>query len=82
MNKVKPLLDKLGIKPINSWTTIHKYNNNDVCYYYVFKVNGLKYCVSGDSISFVFSNEKLIMPIYAGYNIKELEQSIKKVVLK
>ena len=54
MNKVKPLLDKLGIKPIDSWTTLHKYNNNDVCYYYVFKVNGIKYCVSGDSISFVF----------------------------
>ena len=85
MNRVKPILDRLKIVPTDSWITLHKYKKNeqpDNCYYYTFKHNGTTYCVSGDSISLVFSSEKSLAPIYMGYDTNKLEQAIKRIIKK
>ena len=87
-DRIKPILDELGIKPTDNWQTIHVYrpNENDTCYYYAFEHKGKTYCVSGDSYSLVFSkdNPKGFFPkmLYQGYNLKELREAIKKVVSK
>lgn len=80
-DRVKPILDKLNIKPTDSWQTIHMYkpNKQDVCYYYSFKSKGLTYCVSGDSYSFCLSNGTKPL-IYMGYDGKALEKIIKKII--
>ena len=86
MDRVKPILEELGITPTDSWKTIHVYkpNEQDTCYYYSFEHKGKLYCVSGDSYSLVFSkdNQKGFFPkmLYQGYDLKELKKAIKKVV--
>lgn len=84
MNKdnLKPMLDKLKIKITDSWTTLHKFPKGTfICYYHTFKVENKTYCVSGDSISYVFSSEDdPFKPLYTGYSIKELEKKIKGVL--
>lgn len=88
MNKddIKPILDKLHIKPNDKWITIHKWQNihkcakgTFACYYYTFKRKGITYCVSGDSISYVFSDEEQNY-LYQGYDKKELIKKIKEVL--
>ena len=80
MNKddIKPILDKLHIKPNDKWQTIHKFTKGTfTCYYYTFKRKGITYCVSGDSISYVFSDEKQNY-LYEGYKKEELIKKIKE----
>lgn len=83
-DRLKPLLDKLGIKYDVNWFTIHKNTpKGDVkCYYYQFTYKRKDYCVSEDSISVVFTTarKKDFWPsyIYTGYSMEELEQAIKK----
>lgn len=82
-NKVKMILDKLGIKPTDEWQTKHIFKNmQDTCYYYTFEHKGKEYCVSGDSHSFVFTDEDPFNWIYADYDEKKLEEAIRKVVSK
>jgi hypothetical protein len=84
-NKVKMILDKLGIKPTDEWQTKHIFKNKnmqDTCYYYTFEHKGITYCVSGDSYSFVFTDEDPFNWIYAGLDEVELEEAIRKVVSK
>lgn len=83
MNKdrIKPILDKLKIKPTDNWITIHKYPNRkpDNCYYYTFNHKGTTYCVSGDSISLVLSDEKDNY-YYMGFKESELIEAINKIL--
>ena len=85
MNKdlIKPILDELGIKPIDSWITIHRFKNGDYnCYYHVFNINKkgkiLQICVSGDGISYVCSDDTYKY-YYMGYNINEFKKVVKKL---
>lgn len=81
-SRVLPLLKELGIKPTDDWVTIHilKGGKKDYCYYYTFEHKGETYCVSGDSISFVFSSKQ--KTLYMGYSKEELRKAIKKVISK
>ena len=82
-NEVKMILDKLGIKPTDEWQTKHIFKNmQDTCYYYTFEHKGIIYCVSGDSHSFVLTDENPFNFIYAGLDENKLEEAIRKVVSK
>ena len=88
-DRIKPILDKLGITPKDNWVTLHKFKKDeepDKCYYYTFEHDNKTYCVSGDSISLVFSveNSKCFLPtfLYQGYKETELEEKIRKVIGK
>lgn len=84
MDKIKPLLEELGIEPNDSWEINHCFipGKLDTCYYYTFLHKGITYCCSNDSYSFIFSSELSINPIYAGYNIKTFKKAILKVIKK
>lgn len=81
-DKVKEILNELGITPKDNWQTLRKFKDKtDTCYYHTFEHKGKMYCVSGDSISYCFSNENNPFDmIYAGYSIDELKKAIKGVV--
>lgn len=82
VDRVKLILDELGIKPLESWHTIHYFKGNpDKCYYHTFKLNDKCYCVSGDSFSLIFSDEEDNY-YYYGYSDKELKKAIKGVMKK
>lgn len=87
-DRVKPILEELGIEFKDHWKTIHDYHEkaeSDYCYYYTFIHKNKEYCVSGDSFSFVFSQEsEYFFPryIYRGYDINELKKAIRKVMKK
>lgn len=86
-DRVKPILEELGITPKDEWKTIHSYlpGERDYCYYYTFIHKDKEYCVSGDSRSFVFSVDVgyyLPMYLYRGYDIEKLKKAIKKVLKK
>lgn len=84
MDKIKPLLEELGIEPNDSWTCQHifKPGKLDTVYYYTFKHKGITYCCSNDSYSLVFSSDKDFLPIYMGCKIKSLKKAILKVIKK
>lgn len=83
-DRLKPLLDKLGIKPVDNWCTMHVGTpmGNLKCYYYQFRYKGKDYCTSDDSVSVIFStlkkNDFWPMYIYTGTSMEELEKAIKK----
>lgn len=86
-DRVKPILEELGITPKDEWKTIHSYlpGERDFCYYYTFVIRDKEYCVSGDSRSFVFSvyeNHFFLRTLYEGYDIEKLKKAIKKVLKK
>lgn len=73
---VKQLLDELEIETSDHWTTKRKLGDMEfICYYYTFNDN--KYCVSGDGISYVFSNVDGEI-LYVGYSIEKLKKTIKR----
>ena len=85
-DKIKPLLESLDLKITDSWQTIHiiptkdlKSANRVMCYYHTFKYQNITYCVSGDGISYIFSDENGNY-YYQGYYILELEEEINKVI--
>ena len=86
-DRVKPILEELGITPKDEWKTFHDYRGRprDYCYYYTFIHKNKEYCVSGDSLSFVFSKDSgCFFPemLYQGYDIEKLKKAIKKVLKK
>lgn len=86
-DRVKPILEEFGITPKDEWKTVHDYRGRprDYCYYYTFIHKNKEYCVSGDSISFVFSKDSgYFFPemLYQGYDIEKLKKAIKKVLKK
>ena len=82
VDRVKLILDELGIKPLESWYTIHYSKGNpDKCYYHMFKLNNKCYCASGDSSSLIFSDEEDNY-FYQGYSDKVLKDAIKGVMKK
>ena len=75
---VKQLLDELEIETSDHWTTKRKLGDMEfICYYYTFG----NYCVSGDGISYVFSNTDGDM-LYMGYSMEKLKKTIKKELRK
>lgn len=84
MDRVKPLLDKLGIEPNDNWITEHILGKGkkDICYYYTFIHEGVTYCVSADSFSCCFSSDIDFKIIYMGYSMKTLEKKILKELKK
>lgn len=86
-DRIKPILEELGITPKDEWKTVHDYRGRprDYCYYYTFIHKNKEYCVSGDSISFVFSKDSgYFFPemLYQGYDIEKLKKAIRKVLKK
>ena len=86
-DRIKPILEELGITPKDEWKTVHDYRGRprDYCYYYTFIHKNKEYCVSGDSISFAFSKDSgYFFPemLYQGYDIEKLKKAIRKVLKK
>lgn len=85
MNKdnIKSILDKLNIEIKDSWHTIHKFKNITLtCYYHQFYIGDKMYIVSGDGNTYVLTDENPFNYIYAGFELKELKNTIKELYEK
>ena len=79
---LEELFKKYNIEIIDNWQVKRNIKGMpSICDYYMFNHKGLDYCISFDSISYVFSDEKGRF-IYMGFSVKELEKELKKVVKK
>lgn len=80
-DRVRPILEKLGIKPTDCWTIKEwSFGFGDRCYYYLFEVNGTQYRVWGNSFEFALTDENPFNYLYKGLEAEQLENTLRRVI--
>ena len=81
IDKIKKILQDFQILITDEWNQKSKLTGLNI-YYIVFELCNNTYCISYDSLSFVFSKDEMthLKFIYIGSNLKDLKESIKRVV--
>lgn len=80
-DRIKPILNELGIMPIESWKNyqLRIRKTPIIIYYYVFKIRDIAYCVCADDLEIKLVDEYRNI-LYCGFEEKELKKEIKKIM--